>query len=132
MGVGNPVELLEAISRGVDMFDSRFPTKNARHGTLFSSEGKVRLMRGEHVVDEGPLDKNCDCFVCKKYSRSHIRHLLKEEEPVGLRLATFHNLYYLQRLMEQAREAIKAGKFLEFKNRIKKVYAKTEDKVKKN
>ncbi len=131
MGAGNPVELLEAISRGVDMFDSRFPTQNARHGTILTSEGKLRIFRKEYSKDTRPLDKNCDCFVCKNYTRAYIKYQLTQEEAVGYRLATFHNLYYLMRLMEQARKAIKAGKFLEFKNKIKKIYEKADDSIKK-
>lgn len=132
MGAGNPIEMLEAISRGVDMFDSRFPTQNARHGTIFTSKGKLRIFRGEYKFDKKPLDPNCDCFVCKNYSRSYIRYQLEQEEAVGMRLATFHNLYYLQRLMEQSREAIKKGKFKEFLIKTKKIYHNVEKKVKVN
>jgi queuine tRNA-ribosyltransferase len=130
MGAGNPIELLEAISRGVDMFDSRFPTQNARHGTILTSHGKIRIFRKKFELDTSPLDKNCDCFVCKNYTRAYIRYQLNQEEAVGMRLATFHNLYYLQRLMEQSRVAIKKGKFKEFKDKIKKIYAKEEKSVK--
>ncbi len=122
MGAGNPPELLEAISRGVDMFDSRFPTKNARHGYLFTSRGVLRLLNKKHEASSEPIDKNCDCFVCKNYTRAYIRYQLKMEEGVGYRLATYHNLYYLQRLMEQARCEIRRGKFKEFKKKIIKIY----------
>jgi queuine tRNA-ribosyltransferase len=131
MGAGNPIELLEAISRGCDMFDSRFPTQNARRGTLFTSNGKLRIFRKEYSLDKSPIDPNCDCWVCKHYTRAYLRYQLYQEEAVGQRLASFHNLYYLQRLMEQAREAIKKGKFLEFKNKVKKVYAKADKNIKK-
>lgn len=131
MGAGNPIELLEAISRGVDMFDSRFPTQNARRGTIFTSLGKLRIFRKEYALDKRPLDENCGCFVCKNYTRGYIRYQLFQEEAVGFRLATYHNLYYLQRLMEQCREAIKAGKFLEFKNKVKKIYEKEDSTVKR-
>jgi queuine tRNA-ribosyltransferase len=131
MGAGNPVELLEAISRGCDMFDSRFPTQNARRGTLFTSKGKLRIFRKEYALDKRSIDEDCDCFVCKTYSRAYIRYQLYQEEPVGMRLASYHNLYYLTRLMEQAREAIKKGKFLEFKNKIKRIYEKADKGVKK-
>ena len=130
MGAGNPIELLEAISRGVDMFDSRFPTQNARRGTIFTSKGKLRIFRKEYIRDTRPLDEDCNCFVCKNYTRAYIRYQLFQEEAVGMRLATFHNLYYLMRLMEQARKAIKQGKFLEFKNKIKKIYDKEDKTVK--
>jgi len=131
MGAGNPVELLEAISRGVDMFDSRFPTQNARHGTILTSKGKLRIFRKEYSQDTQALDENCDCFVCKNYTRAYIKYQLTQEEAVGMRLATFHNLYYLMRLIEQARVAIRQGKFLEFKNKIKKIYEKADKSVKK-
>jgi queuine tRNA-ribosyltransferase len=114
MGAGEPTELLEAVSRGCDIFDSRFPTQNARHGAIFTSEGRINIKGGGFKEDNEPIDKNCSCFVCKNYSRAYIRHLLLQEEGAGMRLATYHNLHYLQRLMESAKEAIKLGKFKEF------------------
>jgi len=129
MGAGNPPELLEAISRGVDMFDSRFPTKNARHGYLFTSKGIIRIGNKKHISSKKPIDENCDCFVCKNYTRSYIRYQLRMEEAVGYRLASYHNIYYLQRLMEQVREAIKAGKFQQFKNKLINIYNKADRKV---
>jgi queuine tRNA-ribosyltransferase len=131
MGAGNPMELLEAISRGVDMFDSRFPTQNARRGTIFTSKGKLRVSRKKYEFDEKPLDENCDCFVCKHYSRAYLRYQLHQEEAVGFRLATFHNLYYLQKLMEHSRKAIKQGKFKEFMTKMKKIYSKADDDVRR-
>lgn len=122
MGAGDPVELLEAVSRGVDMFDSRFPTKNARRGTIFTWKGRLRLMQAKHQLSKKPLDEECDCFVCKDYSRAHIQHLLKQGEGVGFRLASYHNLYFLQRLMDKARETIKEKKFKEFIDAFKKKY----------
>ncbi len=130
MGAGNPVELLEAISRGCDMFDSRFPTQNARRGTLFTSKGKLRIFRKQYALDKKPIDESCDCWVCKNYTRAYIRYQLYQEEAVGMRLATFHNLYYLTNLMTQAREAIKKGKFCEFLNKVKKEYEKADRDVK--
>ncbi len=131
MGAGNPVELLEAISRGVDMFDSRFPTQNARRGTLFTSRGKLRIFQEKYQLDKSPIDKDCECWVCKNYTRAYLRYQLHQEEAVGMRLATFHNLYYLMHLMEQAREAIKKGKFRDFMNRVKKEYEKADKGVKR-
>ncbi len=124
MGEGDPVEVLEAISRGIDMFDSKYPTETARRGTLFTSFGKIKLMNKKYSLDKKPIDKNCKCFVCKNYSRAYIRHLLKEDEGVGKELASYHNLYFMQRLFCDIREAIKDGKFLELKSRIKKVYGR--------
>lgn len=123
MGVGSPEEIVEAISWGIDMFDSRFPTQNARHGTLFTSEGKVRIKNSQYKEDKLPIDPNCGCFVCKNYSRAYIRYQLRNQESVGLRLATYHNLYFIQDLIKQCKENIKKGTFLQFKKKIQKVYA---------
>ncbi len=122
MGIGHPVELLEAISRGVDMFDSRFPTKSARHGTVFTHHGRISMKNVQHKDDESFIDNECDCFVCKRYSRAYLRHLLIEEEPAGLRLASYHNLYFLQTLMREARTAIEQGTYLELLEHYRKAY----------
>lgn len=122
MGAGDPVELLEAISRGVDMFDSRFPTKNARRGAIFTSKGRLRLMNSKNKISKLPLDSECKCFVCKDYSRGYIRHLLMNKEGVGYRLASYHNIYFLQNLMKRAREEIKRGKFDKFLKDFRKKY----------
>lgn len=122
MGIGDPVEILEAISHGVDIFDSRMPTQNARRGTLFSSKGKIKIMNKKYELDKKPIDSNCDCYVCKSYSRAFIRHQLMQDEVVGKRLATFHNLYYLQALIRQAKDAIKQGKFSHFKEKVSRAY----------
>lgn len=114
MGAGDPLELLEAISRGCDMFDSRFPTQNARRGSIFTSEGRINIKAARFRDDDGPIDRKCKCFVCKKYSRAYIRHLLAQGEGAGLRLASYHNLHYLQKLIEDAKKAIKSGRFSEF------------------
>ncbi len=126
MGLGSPVELIESINLGVDMFDSRFPTQNARRGTIFTSFGKLRLMRKEYKHDMGPLDSKCDCFVCKNYSRAFIRYQLGQKEGTGYRLATYHQLYYLMRLMENSRKAIKDGKFAAFKKKFIGAYEKSD------
>lgn len=120
MGAGNPLELLEAISRGVDIFDSRFPTQNARRGNMFTWKGKVRILGLKHKHDKGPIDPDCDCFVCKRYSRAYVRHLLNNEEGAGARLASYHNLYFLQRLMERVREEIKQGTYHKFLDKIRR------------
>ncbi len=122
MGAGHPLELLEAISLGVDMFDSRFPTKSARHGTLYTSKGRISMRSVKYKDDSNFLDPECDCFVCKKYTKAYLRSLLVEEEPVGLRLASYHNLYFLQALMREARKAIKEGTFLELLEKYRKIY----------
>jgi len=122
MGAGHPLEVIEAIARGIDMFDSRFPTQNARRGTLFTKNGKLRIFNSKYKEDKKPIDEKCRCIACKNYSRAYIRHLLLQEEGLGYRLATYHNIYYMQNLLKEAREAIRRGKFLEFKNKIKRVY----------
>jgi len=122
MGIGDPLEILEAISRGIDIFDSRMPTQNARRGTIFTSNGKLKILNKKYESDKSPIDKNCNCFVCKNYSRAYIKFLLSQDESVGKELASYHNLYYLQDLIKQAKQAIKNNKFKDFKNKIKKVY----------
>ncbi len=122
MGIGSPVEIIEAVSRGADIFDSRFPTQNARRGTILTSEGRLRLKRKMHEFDTLPLDKNCDCMTCKNYTRAYLRYLLVQKEGNGYRLVTYHNLYYLMRLMERIRESIKQGTFSKLKKEILKAY----------
>jgi len=122
MGAGEPVEIVEAIARGVDMFDSRFPTQNARHGALLTSKGKLKLLNKKYEKDKRPIDEDCNCFVCKSYSRAYIRYLLRQNEGNGLRLATYHNLYYLIKLVEGARDAIKKGKFRQYIEKVRRVY----------
>ncbi len=122
MGVGNPVEIIEGIGKGVDIFDSRFPTRNARNGTMFTSKGRLRLRNSKMKEDKRPLDEECECFVCKKYSRSYIRHLLMLKESNGFRLASYHNIYFITNLIKKVREAIKEGKFDEFLNEFRKNY----------
>ncbi len=111
MGIGDPLEILEGISHGVDIFDSRMPTQNARRGMLFTSEGKLRILNKQYEFSSEPLDKDCKCFVCKNYSRAFIRYQLINDEMTGKRLATYHNIFFLQKLIEKAREKIKEGEF---------------------
>ncbi len=125
MGAGEPIELLEAISRGVDIFDSRYPTQTARRGLILTWKGRMRIINTKYQTDKKPLDPECDCKICRHYSRAFIRYHLSQQEPVGMMLASYHNLYFLQRLMEKAREEIKKGTFLKFKNKMEKIYAKT-------
>lgn len=122
MGIGNPVEILEGISHGIDIFDSRMPTQNARRGMLFTSNGKLRLMKELYKEDKNPLDKNCDCYVCKNYTRAYLRHQLMQNESTGKILVSYHNLYYLQNLVQQAKEHIKKGTFKKFLEKVKKAY----------
>jgi queuine tRNA-ribosyltransferase len=122
MGIGNPVEILKGISMGVDIFDSRLPTQNARRGMLFTSEGKLRILREEYKFDKSPIDKNCNCFVCKNYSKAFIRYQLINDEMVGKRLATYHNIFFLAKMIEKAKEKIRQGKFREYMKEVEEEY----------
>lgn len=122
MGAGNPIELLESISRGVDIFDSRFPTQSARRGTLFTSKGRISITNQKYKFSSLPIDQKCNCFVCKNYSKSYIKYLLSQNEGTGFRLASYHNLYFLQNLIEKAKKAIKDNTFHQFKENFKKEY----------
>lgn len=121
MGVGSPDALLEGVSRGIDLFDSVLPTRIARNGRVMTSRGYLNMRNAVYAGDLAPLDPECSCFVCRSYSRAYIRHLFNAGEVLALRLASFHNLYYLQQLMRRIREAISAGRFEEFYARQKAV-----------
>ncbi|GAA3698978.1 tRNA guanosine(34) transglycosylase Tgt [Oceanisphaera sediminis] len=114
MGVGKPEDLVEGVRRGIDMFDCVMPTRNARNGHLFTSEGVVKIRNAKHKTDTGPLDTDCDCYTCKNYSRSYLHHLDKCNEILGARLNTIHNLRFYQRVMEGLRGAIEQGKLDDF------------------
>jgi len=114
MGVGTPEDLVEAVSRGVDMFDCVMPTRNARNGHLFTSEGVVRLKNARYRDETSPLDPECGCYTCQHYSRAYLYHLQKSGEILGSRLNTIHNLYYYQNLMSAMRQAIEEGHFASF------------------
>ena len=115
MGVGTPEDLVENVSRGIDMFDCVMPTRNARNGTLFTSFGKINIKKAMYTTDENPIDPECGCMVCKTYSRSYLRHLFRAREITYFRLGTIHNLYYYLDLMKQMREAIMQNTFEAFK-----------------
>jgi queuine tRNA-ribosyltransferase len=114
MGVGKPEDLVESVRRGIDMFDCVMPTRNARNGHLFVTEGVIKIRNAKHRNDTSPLDENCDCYTCKNYSRSYLHHLDKCNEILGARLNTIHNLRYYQRVMQGLRDAIDAGTLDEF------------------
>lgn len=118
MGVGRPEDIVEAVRRGVDMFDCVLPTRNARNGHLFVHEGVVRIRNARHRHDTGPLDPYCDCYTCRNFSRAYLHHLDRCGEMLGAQLATIHNLYYYQTLMAGLREAIQAGTLSAFINRF--------------
>ncbi|RMF91799.1 MAG: tRNA guanosine(34) transglycosylase Tgt [Methanobacteriota archaeon] len=115
MGVGSPAELLEAISAGVDIFDSTFPTRNARHNDAYTFTGEMNLSRGRFKEDRSPIEPGCGCYTCRSHSRAYIHHLLRNHEPAGLSLMTLHNLHFIQRLLEGAKEAIREGRLSEYK-----------------
>lgn len=117
MGVGTPGNILEAVSRGVDLFDCVMPSRNARHGQLFTKEGIININNAKYSRDDKPIDEQCDCPTCKKYSRSYIRHLFKSGEMLGMRLAVIHNLYFYNNLMKEIRDALDNGTFTEYKNK---------------
>jgi queuine tRNA-ribosyltransferase len=122
MGVGTPLDIAEAVMRGVDMFDCVIPTRHARTGHLFTSEGVVKIRNSRYVDDTGPLDPNCPCYTCRNYSRSYLRHLEKCSEMLGPRLGTIHNLFYYQQLMENLRDAIATGQLPEFVAGLRDAY----------
>ena len=114
MGVGTPGNIIEAVSRGVDLFDCVMPSRNARHGHLFTWNGIINIKNLKYERDEQPIDPQCDCPVCRNYSRAYIRHLQKADEMLGMRLAVMHNLYFYNHLMERIREALDNGTFQQF------------------
>ena len=115
MGVGEPLDMLEAVESGIDMMDCVQPTRIARHGTVFTKQGRLVVKNAEYAEDTKPLDEECHCYVCRNYSRAYIRHLLKVDEILGARLTSYHNLYFLVHLMKDARIAIQEGRFQQFK-----------------
>lgn len=117
MGVGTPSNIIEAVYRGVDMFDCVMPSRNARHGTLFTWDGILHITNAKYETDERPLDPHCDCPACKNFSRAYIRHLFKANEQLAGRLAVTHNLYFYNTLMEKIRDALDEGTFNNFRNK---------------
>ncbi len=115
MGVGSPDSLIDGAIRGVDMFDCVLPTRIARNGTLMTSNGRLVAKGAQYARDFGPIDENCDCYVCQNYSRAYIRHLIKAEETFGIRLTSYHNLYFLMNLMKQVRQAIREDRLGDFR-----------------
>ncbi|MBQ8804304.1 MAG: tRNA guanosine(34) transglycosylase Tgt [Tyzzerella sp.] len=115
MGVGTPANILEAVDRGVDFFDCVYPSRNGRHGHVYTNHGKINLFNAKYELDERPIEEGCQCPACRTYSRAYIRHLLKAKEMLGMRLCVLHNLYFYNTMMEEIREAIEAGRYKEYK-----------------
>ena len=126
MGLGTPPQLLEMIARGIDMFDCVLPTRLARNGTAFTASGTINLKNAEFALDKRPIEENCACPTCREFARGYVRHLIKAEEILGLRLITLHNLHFYLDLMRRARAAIENGTFNEFRKRFVSNY-KTRD-----
>ena len=115
MGVGTPANILEAVERGVDFFDCVYPTRNGRHGHLYTNFGKINLFNAKYELDDRPIEPGCSCPACRRYSRAYIRHLLKAKEMLGMRLCVLHNLYFYNTMMEEIRDAIDAGRYQSYK-----------------
>ena len=117
MGVGTPANILEAVDRGVDFFDCVYPSRNGRHGHVYTNHGKMNLFNAKYGLDDRPIEEGCNCPACRSYSRAYIRHLLKAKEMLGMRLCVLHNLYFYNTMMEEIRDAIDAGEFQAYKKR---------------
>ena len=115
MGVGTPANILEAVERGVDFFDCVYPSRNGRHGHVYTNAGKLNLFNAKYETDSRPIEEGCECPACKYHSRAYIRHLLKAKEMLGMRLCVLHNLYFYNTMMEEIRYAIEAGNYAEYK-----------------
>ena len=115
MGVGTPQNILEAVERGVDFFDCVYPSRNGRHGHVYTNKGKLNLFNAKYELDERPIEEGCQCPACRRYSRAYIRHLLKAKEMLGMRLCVLHNLYFYNQMMQEIRDALDEGRFAEYK-----------------
>jgi len=115
MGVGTPANILEAVERGVDFFDCVYPSRNGRHGHVYTNQGKINLFNAKYELDDAPIEEGCQCPACQTYSRAYIRHLLKAKEMLGMRLCVLHNLYFYNTMMEEIRDAIEEGRYQEYK-----------------
>ena len=126
MGVGSPDDLIVGSMNGIDMFDCVLPTRNARHGSAFTHNGKIQVKNLELKYSKEPLDSECDCYVCKTFTRAYLNHLIKADEILGMRLISYHNLYFLKSLMHDIRAAIKEDRLLDFKNEFFKKFGYTK------
>lgn len=124
MGVGTPVNILEAVYRGIDFFDCVMPSRNARHGHLFTSKGIINIKNEKYARDFSPIDENCGCPVCRTYSKAYVRHLIKADEMLGMRLAVMHNLFFYNDLMRKIRQALSEGRYKEFYREQREILGK--------
>lgn len=128
MGVGTPANILEGVERGVDFFDCVYPTRNGRHGHVYTNSGKLNLFNRQYEKDARPIEEGCGCPACRRYSRAYIRHLLKAGEMLGMRLCVLHNLYFYNTMMAEIRDALDAGRFVSYKE--EKLYGMSQGAVK--
>ncbi|MDY2698874.1 MAG: tRNA guanosine(34) transglycosylase Tgt [Lachnospiraceae bacterium] len=117
MGVGTPANILEGVERGIDFFDCVYPSRNGRHGHLYTNHGKINLFNAKYELDERPIEEGCGCPACRRYSRAYIRHLLKAKEMLGMRLCVLHNLYFYNTMMEEIRDSLDRGEFIAYKKK---------------
>ena len=115
MGVGTPANILEGVERGIDFFDCVYPSRNGRHGHVYTNHGKLNLLNAKYELDDRPIQEGCGCPACRRYSRAYLRHLLKAKEMLGMRLCVLHNLYFYNHLMEEIRDALDQGRFAAYK-----------------
>ena len=127
MGVGTPANILEAVDRGVDFFDCVYPSRNGRHGHVYTKHGKINLFNAKYELDKRPIEEGCQCPTCRSYSRGYIRHLLKAKEMLGMRFCVLHNLYFYNHLMKEIREAIEQGRYQEYKKEKLKGFLEGEN-----
>ena len=122
MGVGEPLDILEGVLRGVDLFDCVLPTRIARHANAFTRYGKINIKNAKYKEDFTPIEDTCDCYTCKNYTKAYIRHLINVEETFGQRLLSIHNIRFLTKMMEEIRTSIKEDRFIEYKDDFIKKY----------
>ncbi|MBQ5675792.1 MAG: tRNA-guanine transglycosylase, partial [Lachnospiraceae bacterium] len=118
MGVGTPANILEGVERGIDFFDCVYPSRNGRHGHVYTKHGKINLFNARFELDGRPIEEGCQCPACRTYSRAYIRHLLKAKEMLGMRLCVLHNLYFYNNMMEEIRFALDEGRFASYKKNL--------------
>ena len=127
MGVGTPANILEGVDRGIDFFDCVYPSRNGRHGHVYTNHGKLNLFNAKFELDARPIEEGCQCPACRNYTRAYIRHLLKAKEMLGMRLCVLHNLYFYNHLMEEIRLAIREHRYSEFKKSKLEGFLSKED-----
>ena len=129
MGMGEPMDLIEAVEAGVDLFDCVIPTRHGRNGVAYTSQGRLNLRNAVHAADPGPLDPECACEVCRTHSRMYIRHLFQSQELLGLRLLSFHNVWFYSKLMSAVRQSIAENRLKPLRARTAAAYQKTLERM---